>query len=85
MAKRDRTLSPLAALRRNSVSKGLLGGQRGWMAVGAVVWGARLLRKALGRTEQVIFTEKLEPGKTLCLEAIPPVSRADRRASRRAR
>jgi hypothetical protein len=83
--KPDRSLSPLAALRRNAITKGVLGGQRGWMAVGAVVWGLRLLRKLLGRTEEVVATEKLEPGQVLCLTAIAPPSRAERRAARRAR
>ena len=89
MAKRDRgrtrALSPIAALRRNAISKGLLGGRRGWMAIGAVVWGARLLRKLLVRSEEVVAVEKLEPGQVLRLEAIEPPTRAERRAARRGR
>jgi hypothetical protein len=81
---RSGALSPIAALRRNALYKGLLGGSRGWLAVGAFVWGPRLLRKALGRTEQVVAKEVLKPGQTLCIETIPPQSRAQRRAARRA-
>ncbi len=84
MARRPRALSPFAALRRNALYKGLLGGQRGWMAVGAVVWGGRLIRKAFGRSEQVVATEVLRPGQVLQLEAIAPLSRGERRAARRA-
>jgi hypothetical protein len=78
-------LSPTAALRRNALYKGLLGGRRGWMAVGALVWGPRLMKKALGRTEEVVATERLEPGQALRIEAIKPPSRDERRAARRAR
>ena len=84
MARRPRALSPFAALRRNALYKGLLGGQRGWMAVGAVVWGARFVRKAFGRSETVVATEVLRPGQVLRLEAIAPLSRSERRAARRA-
>ena len=85
MARRARVLSPTAALRRNALYKGLFGGQRGWMAVGVVVWGPRLLKKALGRSEQVIATERLEPGQALRIEAIEAPTRSDRREARRAR
>lgn len=84
MVRRTGALSPLAALRRKSLNKGLLGGQRGWMAVGAVVWGARFVRKAFGRSEKVVATEVLRPGQVLRLEAIAPLSRGERRAARRA-
>jgi hypothetical protein len=78
-------LSPTAALRRNALYKGLLGGSRGWMAVGALVWGPRLMKKALGRNEQVVATERLVPGQAIRIEAIKPPSRDERRAARRAR
>ncbi len=82
---RTRLLSPTVALRRNAIYNGLLGGQRGWMVLGAVVWAPRLLKKALGRTEQVVATERLEPGQALRIEAIRRPTRAEDRASRRAR
>ena len=82
MASRTRALSLFAALRRKALYKGVLGGSRGWMAVGVVVWGGRFIRKAFGRTEKVVATEVLKPGQVLCLEAIAPPSRGERRASR---
>ena len=85
MARRTRVLSPVAALRRNALYKGLFGGSRGWMAVGALVWGPRLMKKALGRTEQVVLTERLEPGQALRIEAIRQPTRGETRAARRAR
>jgi hypothetical protein len=85
VARRTRLLSPTANLRRNAIYKGVLGGSRGWMAIGAVVWGPRLMKKALGRSEQIVATERLEPGQALRLEAIKPQTRSERRAGRRAR
>ncbi|MDP9464325.1 MAG: hypothetical protein M3P52_06860 [Actinomycetota bacterium] len=75
----------MAALRRGALYKGLLGGSRGWMAVGAVVWGPRLVKKTLGRTEQIVFSEELKPGQALRLEAIRQPTSGERRAARRAR
>jgi hypothetical protein len=83
MARSTRVFSPTAVLRRNAVSKGLFGGSRGWLAVGAVVWGPRLMKRAFGRTEKVVATEVLKPGQALYLEAIPQETRAQRRAARR--
>lgn len=80
----SKALSPFAALRRNSITKGFLGGSSGWMAVGFVVWGGRLLRKVIGRNEEIVATEKLEPGQFLQLRTITPPSRAERKAARQA-
>jgi hypothetical protein len=82
---RTRLLSPTVALRRNAIYKGLLGGQRSWMVIGAFVWAPRLLKRALGRTEKIVATERLEPGQALRIEAIKRPTRAEDRASRRAR
>jgi hypothetical protein len=85
VAARTRTLSPFVALRRNALYKGLLGGSRGWMAVGVFVWGARFVRKTFGKNETIVATEVLKPGQVLRLEAIAPPTRDERRAARRAR
>ena len=84
-ARRPRLLSPIALARRSAIYKGVLGGNRGWMVVGAVVWAPRLLKKAMGRTEQVVATEKMLPGDTMTLYAIPPPTRKERKAARKAR
>jgi hypothetical protein len=49
------------------------------------VWAPRLLKRLLGRNEQVVATEVLKPGQVLRLEAIAPQTRAERRVTRRAR
>jgi hypothetical protein len=82
-ARRPRLLSPTAFLRRSAVYKGLLGGSRGWLAVGAVFWLPRLLKRLFGRTEEVVATEKLVAGEFVRLEAVRPPTRRERRAGRR--
>ncbi len=78
-ARRPRLLSPIALARRNAVYKGVLGGDRRWLALGGVVWGARLLKKAAGRTEEVVALEKLEPGQAVLLTTIPPLKRREKK------
>jgi hypothetical protein len=83
MARSRRSLSPFTVLRSNALYKGLLGGSRGWLAVGAVVWTPRLMKRLLGRTEKVVATEVLKPGQALYLRTIPQETRDQRRAARR--
>jgi hypothetical protein len=77
-------LSPTVLLRRKAVTKGLFGGNRGWMAVGAALWGPRLMRKLFGRNEEIIATERLVAGEAIRLEALRPPTRKQRRAARSA-
>jgi hypothetical protein len=58
-------------LRQRSLSEGLWNGRKGWMAVGAVVWGARGVRWALHRQERVLMREVLEPGETVIVREVP--------------
>ncbi|MEY2402314.1 MAG: hypothetical protein QOJ08_2425 [Ilumatobacteraceae bacterium] len=55
------------------------------MAVGVAVYGPRLLKKALGRNEEFLAKEVLKPGQTVCVRALEPETREQRRAARRAR
>ena len=74
--------SPSAFVRRRAVSRGLLGGSRGWLAVGAVVWGARLIKRFAGRSEEIAATEVLRPGEFVTIRAIAPPTRRQRRAAK---
>jgi hypothetical protein len=76
--------SPVALLRRNALYKGVFGGGRGWMAVGALLWGPRLLKRVFGRSEEIVATEKLTKGQFVRIEAIAPTTRRERRAAKRA-
>jgi|tagenome__1003787_1003787.scaffolds.fasta_scaffold18295475_1 hypothetical protein len=74
-----------AVLRQRGVTDGLFGGHRGWLAVGALVWGARGLHKAFGRNEKVLLREVLRPGQQLIIaEAITRPTRRQRRRTRKA-
>jgi hypothetical protein len=79
-----RLLKPSVLLRRNALYRGLLGGSRGWMAVGAVMFGTRLLRRIAGKHDEVLAVDKLKPGQAIRVDAIPPASRRGRRAARAA-
>jgi hypothetical protein len=73
----------MALLRRNALYKGLFGGARGWMAVGAVLWMPRVLKRLFGRNEEIVATEVLKPGESVHLAAIRPPTRRMRRAAAR--
>jgi hypothetical protein len=70
-------------LRQRSLVEGVWNGRRGWLAVGAVVWGARGLRKAFQRDDKVLMREVLRPGMQLLISE--PIVRPTRRQRRRAR
>ncbi len=80
---RSRLLSPSAFIRRGGVYKGLLGGSRGWMAVGGAFWGLRFVRRTFGKSETTVATERLKPGQFVTIEAIKPETRGERRAAKR--
>lgn len=77
-------LRPSVLLRRNAVYKGLLGGSKGWLAVGGVLWGKSFLKKTFGRTEEVLTVEKLTKGQYLRVDAVAPLSRRKRKKLKRA-
>jgi hypothetical protein len=85
MARRVGLLSPTAFLRRGALYKGVFGGSRGWMAVGAVLWAPRVFKKFFGKSEEVVATEKLKAGQFVRLESIRPPTRRERKAIKRAR
>lgn len=86
MARRRQSILSAAALaRRNGIYKGLLGGNRRWLAIGGVFWGVRVMKKMLGKNEEFVTLEKLQPGQWLSLQAIPAPTRKERRAARATR
>ena len=54
-------------LTRNATSRGFLGGSRPWMAVGVVLFGARLFNRLVGNDAKVVYSEKLDRGETLVI------------------
>ena len=54
-------------LTRNATTRGFLGGSRPWMAVGVVLFGARMFNRFVGGAAKVLYSEKLDQGKTLVI------------------
>jgi hypothetical protein len=57
----------LRSLTRLGVVRGLLGGNRGWMAVGGAAVGLRALSKMARKEPKVVYSEQLDPGQTLVI------------------
>jgi hypothetical protein len=57
----------LRSLTRLGIYRGLLGGNRGWMALGAVATGLRMFGRLAAKEPKVVFSEQLEPGQTLVI------------------
>jgi len=85
MPRLPRLLSPAEYIRRNAFYKGLLGGQRGWIVVGGALFIGRIMRKALGKNEEVVALEKLAPGQWMSLRTIPPTTKREKKAAKLAR
>jgi hypothetical protein len=49
------------------------------LMVGAFVWGPRLLKRLMGRNEEIVATEKLTPGMSIRITPLPQRTRADRK------
>jgi hypothetical protein len=69
-------------LRQRSLIEGLWNGRRGWLAVGAVVWGFHGLNVARKRQESVLMREVLAPGQRLVIEQA--ITKPTRRQLRKA-
>ncbi|MCY4037668.1 MAG: hypothetical protein OXF64_09495 [bacterium] len=62
----------LGYLRRQGVVRGLLGGRRAWLVLGAMAWTIRLLRRFAGtRQLRTVSTEELRPGEGLLISHLP--------------
>jgi hypothetical protein len=71
-------------VRTHAFSRGVLGGQRGWTAIFAVVTIGRFVGKYIGRDPQYLTTERLKIGQSMTVTAVaPPLSRRKRRKARR--
>ena len=57
----------LRSLTRLGIYRGLLGGNRAWMALGAVAVGLRGLGRLAAKEPKVVFSEQLDPGQTLVI------------------
>ena len=51
--------------------RGVLGGQRTWIAVGGVAVLGHLAGRALGREVEVVFSEPIAPGESFRITHLP--------------
>ena len=54
-------------LTRNATKRGFLGGSRAWMVVGVMLFGVRVFTRFFGGETKVLYSEKLDRGKTLVI------------------
>jgi hypothetical protein len=55
-----------------AIRRGLLGGDRRWMTLFAVLGAAKLMKRlAGGREPKTVYSEELKPGQTLVITAVP--------------
>lgn len=57
----------LRSLIRLGVVRGLFGGNRGWLALGAAAAGVRGLARLARKEPDVVYSEDLEPGQSLLI------------------
>ncbi len=70
-------------VRRQSVKRGLFGGNRVWMTVGGVYSLIKVVRRISRRADGVVAAERIAPGETLIIETVPRTTRRQRRAAKR--
>jgi hypothetical protein len=78
-----RLLNPFNLLRRLSIYRGLLAGDKGWLVIGALVWGPRLLRRAMGRRPERVAAEPMGIGHVLRIELLPQDTKLERKVFQR--
>jgi hypothetical protein len=70
-------------LREQTIVEGVFGGRKLWLGLGALLWGARAIRRASGRTERVVLREVIQPGERIVISQLPrKVPRKQRRAAK---
>jgi hypothetical protein len=52
---------------RAAVRNGLWGGKRNWTALFAVLATVKVVRRLAGSVQEVVYSEKLEPGQALVI------------------
>jgi hypothetical protein len=55
------------------------------MVLAVFLWAPRLTRRAFGRTEEVVAVERLRPGQIVRIEALTNLTKAERKAIRKAK
>ncbi len=80
-----RLLRPSVIVRQHALRKGVLGGNKTWMIIAVFAYSPRLLRRLFGRAEVTVAREPLRSGQILRLEGLGDLTKAERKAIRKAR
>lgn len=74
----------LDSARRRGLSKGVIGGNRIWLAIGGLAWGLRALQWALRPNPRTVYRGSLAEGQTVVISSLPaPPTRRQRRKQRK--
>jgi hypothetical protein len=84
LARSGRYRSPGRFISYQIATRGLYGDSRGWRTLWYGVTAVGLLRRALGKHPEVAAVEVLQPGEQLTLRTIPPPTRQERKAAKKA-
>jgi hypothetical protein len=78
-------MKPTVYLRQRAFAKGVVGGSKSWMVIAVFAYAPRLLRRLFARTEVVVAREPLRSRQILRLEGLGDLTKAERKAIRKAR
>jgi hypothetical protein len=80
-----RIASVTSVLRKRSMRRGLLEGRSGWQALAVVFLGISLVKRLSGPRVEVLSSQKLRPGQSISVSAVPRHNgpRPERRSSGR--
>lgn len=76
-------VSPMQMARRRAVRYGFVGGERLWRFIGLTMVIRELLRRIFGRRPEYVALERLAPGQSVQVTAIPSARSSRRRRRRR--
>lgn len=78
-------LKPSTYVRHQALIKGVFGGNKSWIVIAVFAYSPRLLRRLYGRTEVLVTREPLRSGQILRLEGLGDLTKAERKAIRKAK
>ncbi|MFZ4720807.1 MAG: hypothetical protein ACOYMR_15385 [Ilumatobacteraceae bacterium] len=78
-------IRPKTLLREQALTRGVLGGNKSWIVIAVFVYAPRLLRRLFGRSEVLVAREPLRSGQVLRVTGLGDLTKAERKAIRKAR
>jgi hypothetical protein len=78
-------IKPSTYIREQALTRGVLGGSKSFMVIAVFAFAPRLLRRLFGRSEVLVAREPMKSGQILRIEALGDLSKAERKAIRKAK